>query len=94
MLSPDVITYDEVGNVSCLTNSGILLSDTYHHQISILNIASKKIEKIINTAYWCYGITQNEGSLLLCEGSRGISRAQVSDNSIPLLVKQETFPTS
>jgi DNA-binding beta-propeller fold protein YncE len=78
--------------VTCIDDTRLAISNGDNHQISILNIASKEIEKIINTSYWCYGITQNEGSLLLCEGSRGISRVQVSDNSIPLLVKQETFP--
>jgi DNA-binding beta-propeller fold protein YncE len=79
-------------DVTCIDDTRLAISNGDNHQISILNIASKEIEKIINTSYWCYGITQNEGSLLLCEGSRGISRVQVSDNSIPLLVKQETFP--
>ena len=79
-------------DVTCIDDTRLAISNGDHHQISILNIASKKIEKLINTSHWCYGITQNEGSLLLCEGSRGISRVHVYDNSISLLVKQETFP--
>jgi DNA-binding beta-propeller fold protein YncE len=78
--------------VTCIDDTRLAISNGDHHQINILSIASKKIEKIINTSYWCYGIAQNEGSLLLCEGSRGISKVQVSDNSISPLVKQETFP--
>jgi DNA-binding beta-propeller fold protein YncE len=78
--------------VTCIDDTRLAISNGDHHQITILNIASKKIEKIINTSYWCYGIAQNEGLLLLCEGSRGISKVQVSDNSISLLVKQEGFP--
>ena len=79
-------------DVTCIDDTRLAISNGDHHQINILSIASKKIEKIINTSYWCYGIAQNEGSLLLCEGSRGISKVQVSDNSISPLVKQETFP--
>jgi len=79
-------------DVTCIDDTRLAISDGDHHQISILNIASKKIEKILNTSHWCYGITQNEGSLLLCEGSKGISRVQLSDNSISLLVKHEWLP--
>ena len=32
--------------------------------------------------------------MLFCEKSRGISRVQLSDNSISLLVKQEGFPSN
>ena len=78
-------------DVTCIDDTRLAISNGDHHQISILNIASKNIEKIINTSHWCYGIAQNEGSLLLCKGSRGISRVQESDNSRSLLVKLETF---
>jgi DNA-binding beta-propeller fold protein YncE len=40
----------------------------------------------------CYGITYNEGSLLFCEKSKGISRVQLSDNRISLVLKQERCP--
>ena len=79
-------------DVTCINDTRLAISTGKFQQISILNIASKKIEKIINTSGWCYGITQNEGSLLFCEESRGISRVQLSDNSISLLVKQRGFP--
>ena len=51
----------------------------------------KRLKKNI-TSGWCYGIKQNESPLLFCEGSRGILRVQLSDNSITLLVKHEGFP--
>ena len=79
-------------DVTCINDTRLAISTGKFQQISILNIASKKIEKIINTSGSCYGITQNEGSLLFCEESRGISRVQLSDNSISLLVKQRGFP--
>ena len=80
-------------DVTCIGDTRLAISTGRFQQISILNIASKKIEKIINTSDWCYGITQNEGSLLFCEKSRGISRVQLPGNSISLLVKQKGFPT-
>jgi hypothetical protein len=78
-------------DVTCIGDTRLAISTGIHRHISILNIASKKIEKIINTSDCCFGITQNEGSLLFCEKARGISRVQLSDNSISLLVKQEGF---
>ena len=79
-------------DVTCIDDTKLAISTGAFKQINILNIASKKIEKIIKTSGGCYGITQYEGSLLFCEGSRGISRVQLSDNRIPLLVKQEELP--
>ena len=79
-------------DVTCIGDTRLAISTGKSQEISILNIASKKIEKIINTSDRCYGITQNDGSLLFCEKSRGISRVQLSDNSISLLVKQERCP--
>ena len=80
-------------DVTCIGDTRLAISTGRFQQIIILNIASKKIEKIINTSDWCYGITQNEGSLLFCEKSRGISRVQLPGNNISLLVKQKGFPT-
>jgi hypothetical protein len=79
-------------DVTCIDDTRLVISTGRHQQISIINITSKKIETIINTSSWCYGITYNEGSLLFCEKSKGISRVQLSDNSISLLLKQEKFP--
>ena len=76
-------------DVTCINDTRLAISTGRFQQIIILNIASKKIEKIINTSHECYGITQNEGSLLFCERTKGISRVQLSNNSISLLVKQE-----
>ena len=79
-------------DVTCIDDTRLVISTGMEQQISIINITSKKTEKIIKTSDWCYGITQNEGSLLFCEKSKGISRVQLSDNSISLLIKQERFP--
>ena len=79
-------------DVTCIDDTRLGISTGMSQQISIINIASKKTETIIITSDLCYGITQNEGSLLFCEKSKGISRVQLSDNSISLLFKQERFP--
>ena len=79
-------------DVTCIDDTRLAISTGKFQQIIILNIASKQIEKIINTSGWCHGITHNEGSLLFCEKSRGISRVQLPDNSISLLIKQQGFP--
>ena len=80
-------------DVTCIDDTMLAISTGVGQQINILNIASKKIEKMINTPGRCYGITQNEGSLLFCEFLRGISRVQLPDNSMSLLVKQKRLPT-
>jgi DNA-binding beta-propeller fold protein YncE len=74
--------------VTCIDDTRLTISTGACKQINILNIASKKIEKMINTSHGCYGIAQYEGLFMLCEESRGISRIQLSDNSISLLIKQ------
>ena len=79
-------------DVTCIGDTRLAISTGGYKDINILNIASKQIEKIINTSHDCFGITQYEGSLLFCEGSRGISRVQLSDSRMSLLVKQERFP--
>ena len=79
-------------DVTCIDDTRLTISTGACKQINILNIASKKIEKMINTSHDCYGITHNEGSFLFCEESRGISRVQLSDNSMSLLIKQGGLP--
>ena len=79
-------------DVTCIDDTRLAISTGARKQIYILNIGSKQIEKIINTSHRCYGITQNEGSLLFCEKLRGISRVQLSDDSISLLLKKEELP--
>jgi hypothetical protein len=79
-------------DVTCIGDTRLAISTGSRKEINILNIASKQIEKIIKTSGGCFGITEYEGSLLFCEGSRGISRVQLSDNRISLLVKQIRFP--
>ena len=79
-------------DVTCIDDTRLGISTGTCQQINILNTVSKQIEKIISTSGWCFGITQYEGSLLFCEGLRGISRVQLSDNNISLLIKEEGCP--
>jgi hypothetical protein len=79
-------------DVTCIDDTRLGISTGTCQQINILNNVSKQIEKIISTSGWCFGITQYEGSLLFCEGLIGISRVQLSDNNISLLIKEEGCP--
>jgi hypothetical protein len=90
-LDVELPTISNAYDVTCIDDTRLAISNGMFQQINIIHIASKKIETIINTSSWCYGITYNEGSLLFCEKSKGISRVQLSDNSISLLLKQERF---
>jgi hypothetical protein len=78
-------------DVTCIDDTILVISKGTYNEISIINIASKKTETIIKTSGWCFGITHNEGLLLFCQESKGISRIHLSDNSISLLLKQESF---
>jgi hypothetical protein len=80
-------------DVTCIDDTRLAITTGFREEINILNIAFKQIEKIIKTSGLCCGITEYEGSLLFCEGSRGISRVQLSDNRISLLVKQKRLPS-
>ena len=79
-------------DVTCIDDTRLAISTGSDKQIRIINIVSKKTEKIIKTSNWCRGITQNEESLFFCAKSKGISRVQLSDNSISLVLKQVRFP--
>jgi hypothetical protein len=70
--------YANAYDVTCIDDTRLAISNGICQQINIIHIASKKIETIINTSSWCYGITYNKGSLLFCEKSKGISRVQLS----------------
>jgi hypothetical protein len=48
-------------DLTCIDDTKLAISTGTSQQISIINIASKKTETIINTSNWCYGITYNEG---------------------------------
>ena len=67
--------------------------------IRIINIDTKQTERVIKTTDRCYGITYHKGTLLWCEGSRGLNKIELSDGRITTLVEDvmlsnESFVTT
>jgi hypothetical protein len=55
--------------------------------IRIINIDTKQTERVIKTTSRCYGITYHKGTLLWCEGTRGLNKVELSDDILTTLVK-------
>jgi hypothetical protein len=55
--------------------------------IRIINIDTKQTERVIKATGRCYGITYHKGTLLWCEGSRGLNKIELSDGRITTLVE-------
>jgi hypothetical protein len=49
---------------------------------STINIDTKRTEIVIKTTSKCYGIAYHKGTLLWCEGSRGLNKMELSDGRI------------
>ena len=79
-------------DVTCIDDTRLGISTGEYKQISFMDIVAKRTIAMTYTSNWCYGITQNERSLLFCEESEGISRVQLYGHSTSLLIKQEKFP--
>jgi hypothetical protein len=67
--------------------------------IRIINIDTKQTERVIKTTGRCYVITYHKGTLLWCEGTRGLNKIELSDDSITTLVEDvmlsdESFVTT
>jgi DNA-binding beta-propeller fold protein YncE len=60
--------------------------------IRIINIDTKRTERVIKTTEGCYGIAYHKGTLLLCEGSRGLIKIGLSDDRITTLVEDVMLP--
>jgi DNA-binding beta-propeller fold protein YncE len=58
----------------------------------IINIDTKQTERVIKAAGRCYGITYHKGTLLWCEGTRGLNKMELSDDSIITLVEDAMLP--
>jgi hypothetical protein len=50
--------------------------------VRIINIDTKRTERLINTTGMCYGIAYHKGTLLWCEGSKGLIKMELSDGRI------------
>ena len=60
--------------------------------IRIINIDTKRTERVIKTTSKCYGIAYRKGTLLCCEGSRGLNKMELSDGRIITLVEDARLP--
>jgi hypothetical protein len=84
-------------DVTLIDDSTVAVSTS--NDIRIINIDTKQTERVIKATDRCYGITYHKGTLLLCEGSRGLNKIELSDGRITTLVEDvmlsnESFVTT
>ena len=60
--------------------------------VRIINIDTKRTERVIKPTGECYGIAYHKGTLLLCERSRGLIKIELSDGIITTLVEDVKLP--
>jgi WD40 repeat protein len=84
-------------DVTFIDDSTVAVSTS--NDIRIINIDTKQTKRVIKATDRCYGITYHKGTLLLCEGTRGLNKIELSDGRITTLVKDvklsdESFVTT
>jgi outer membrane protein assembly factor BamB len=77
-------------DVTLIDDSTVAVSTS--GDIRIINIDTKRTESVINTTGSCYGIAYHKGTLLLCEGLRGLNKMELSDDRITTLVEDVKLP--
>jgi hypothetical protein len=77
-------------DVTLIDDSNVAVSTS--GDIRIINIDTKRTERVIKTTGSCYGIAYHKGTLLWCEGSRGLIKIELSDNRITTLVEDVKLP--
>jgi hypothetical protein len=77
-------------DVTLIDDSTVAVSTS--NDIRIINIDTKRTERVINTTGMCYGIEYHNGTLLLCEGSKGLNKIELSDGRITTLVEDAKLP--
>ena len=77
-------------DVTLIDDSTVAVSTS--GDIRIINIDIKRTERFIKTTDRCYGITYHKGTLLWCEGSRGLIKIELSDGRITTLVEDVELP--
>ena len=77
-------------DVTLIDDSTVAVSTS--NDIRIINIDTKRTERVINTTGMCYGIEYHNGTLLLCEESRGLIKMELSDGRITTLVEDAKLP--
>jgi hypothetical protein len=80
--SPRDVTLIDDSTVAVSTSGGI----------RIINIDTKRTERVIKTTSRCYGIAYHKGTLLWCEESRGLIKIGLSDDRITTLVEDVKLP--
>jgi DNA-binding beta-propeller fold protein YncE len=77
-------------DVTLIDDSTVAVSTS--NDIRIMNIDTKRTERVIKTTGMCYGLAYHKGTLLLCEGSRGLNKMELSDDRITTLVEDVNLP--
>jgi DNA-binding beta-propeller fold protein YncE len=77
-------------DVTLIDDSTVAVSTS--DDIRIINIDTKCTERVIKTTGRCYGIAYHKGTLLWCEGSKGLIKIELSDDRITTLVKDVNLP--
>jgi outer membrane protein assembly factor BamB len=77
-------------DVTLIDDSTVAVSTS--GDIHIINIDTKRTERFIKTTGRCYGIAYHKGTLLWCEGSRGLIKIELSDDRITTLVEDVKLP--
>ena len=77
-------------DVTLIDESTVAMSTS--GDIRIINIDTKRTERVIKTTRTCYGISYHKGTLLLCERWRGLIKIELSDGRITTLVEDVKLP--
>ena len=77
-------------DVTLIDDSTVAVSTS--GDIRIINIDTKRTERVIKTTGVRHGIEYHKGTLLWSEGSRGLIKIQLSDNRITTLVEDVKLP--
>jgi hypothetical protein len=77
-------------DVTLIDDSTVAVSTS--NDVRIINIDTKRTERVIKTTGGCYGIAYHKGTLLLCERSRGLIKIELSDGRITTLVEDVKLP--
>ena len=77
-------------DVTLIDGSNVAVSTA--GDIRIINIDTKRTERVIKTTSSCYGIAYHKGTLLWCAESRGLNKIGLSDDIITTLFEDVTLP--
>ena len=77
-------------DVTLIDDSTVAVSTSGN--VRIINIDTKCTKRVIKTTGGCYGIAYHKGMLLVCEGSKGLIKMELSDGRITTLVKDVKLP--